>query len=377
MCIVARCGNFEAKVKVNRPSWDDVYRLYNDWKKTNDKFQPRSLIHLDGHVGSLPVSNAGIVFNALINAPLWNWSKSKRRSPINDATVLKEWLSECDVWGNRDNEISVNNKNGLDAVRNMIGGRDGVCIVIRGDKNASDQAMLWGGESEDAVGADIHFDMGDTVYFWELIGITDVCENWIWSRGDMVFWMVGEYGDTKPEPYYSFKARSGARIKLRGEYIQNAKYQYLVNGGPTVKGDYKLNLEPDPNRIAESDGKELLRSNDGGIEQIPTGFVYVWGFERVRLEQVNVLQPAKDVNGVVCCDDNNKTCCRDLNSFYFHDSKNSGTSGCTEVESRFFKILKKYRNKMKKRGNKNIKIRVKVAYPENHVTRTKLDYEDD
>jgi len=374
MCITARCGCVDAKVIVNRPSWDEVYKRYNDCKKTSDMFKKKSLNYLNGQINSLPESNTCLVFNALIDAPGWTWSK-KHRSPIDNAKVLKEWLSESDVWGKRDDEISIKNETGFTTVKNIIGGRDGVCIIIRGTRKDTslDQAVLWGGESEDMVGVDTRIDKGDTVYFWELKGIMDSGENWIWSRGDKVFWMVGKYGDTSEErQLYSFDARSGAKTKLpNGEDNdqRNANCQYEI-GGPTVVGDYKLNLEPDPSRIAKFNKNELLRNTYGGIEQIPIPFIDAWGLERVRLEKEHIVFPQHVIN-----------CDRDIHSFYFHDSRKGSTSGCTEVDGKFFELLKKYRAKMKKEKCKKLEIRVKVdykvTYPKNHITRTRLDYEDD
>jgi len=84
-------------------------------------------------------------------------------------------------------------------------------------------------------------------------------------------------------------------------------------------------------------------------------FKPIWGLKRIRLKKVNVSQP--------------KGGDRDLNSFYFHDSKKHGSMGCTEVESRFFEVLKEYRTKMINKGIKDIKIKVMVKYPNNeHIT---------
>jgi hypothetical protein len=61
---------------------------------------------------------------------------------------------------------------------------------------------------------------------------------------------------------------------------------------------------------------------------------------------------------------------RDLESFYFHDSTKKHTSGCIEVDKRFFEKLKEYRKEISKEKNKNIK--VMVRYPNsNHVTRAR------
>jgi hypothetical protein len=365
MCITARCGCVEAKVKVNRPCWDDVYRLYKEkgGGPERTRYQTKSLLFLGGQSRSVAMSDASLVFRALIDAPRWH-KGDNLLSSIRDAKELKDWLSEKSVWGKEDEKKSIDNNYGIHTVREyVISGRDGVCIIIRGDRTVPDQAGLWDGESEDIVDGNINIYKGDTVYFWELKGIMDCGENWIWSRGDKVFWMVGKYKNTAGNPYYTSNAYSGFLDKKNGMDYRVSKYQPNKDKGPTVEGEYTLNLKPDPARIATflemAYGEEdLARNKEGGIEQIPKfpeEYREGWGNERVRLEQNKVSQP--------------KGGHRELDSFYFHDSKKEFTHGCTEVESRFFKILKKHRNKMRKRHG-NMKIRVLVKYlGSDHKTR--------
>lgn len=155
--------------------------------------------------------------------------------------------------------------------------------------------------------------------------------------------------------------------KTTTQSLQVAKYQYVKNLGPTVEGKYKVNLKPDPTRVAKADLKtgDLLRNPDGGIEKIPDfvdnpnkpgyGWTYQdWGSNRARLEPVNVSQP-NDPNG--------KKSDRDLSSFYLHDSTKGYSHGCHEVDTELFDKLNEYREA----GNSSID--VKVDYPnQNHKT---------
>lgn len=198
-------------------------------------------------------------------------------------------------------------------------------------------------------------------------------EDWILLTGNTALWYGGNYGD-KSNLKHTFRATSGmdnvkyTQGKKTGfESLQVAKYQYVKNLGPTVEGKYKINLTPDPNRIANADTKtgDLLRNPNGGIEKIPDfvdnpnnpgyGWSYRdWGNNRARLEPINVSQP-KDLNG--------NTQNRDLSSFYIHDSTKGYSHGCHEVETDLFTKLNEYRNE----GNSTIE--VKVQYPnKDHVT---------
>jgi len=183
----------------------------------------------------------------------------------------------------------------------------------------------------------------------------------------------GEYGNTEKIRHYTFDASSGLFDKKKGLDFRKSIYQYAQDGGPTVEGDYILNLEPSPNRIAKYKAKipkeVLARCEEGGIEQIPLGVQvkWDWGDERVRLEKVFV-----DETKLI--DENGKLWDRDLSSFYFHDSLKRYSHGCTEIESRFFRILKKYRNKMGKKGNTNRKINVLVRYPDPKKHKTSWEF---
>jgi hypothetical protein len=97
-------------------------------------------------------------------------------------------------------------------------------------------------------------------------------------------------------------------------------------------------------------------ANDGsGIYN----YTEVWGENRARLEPLNVSHPVYESKEY----DISKLGKRDLNSFYVHDSKKGGTSGCHEVETELFNKLIDYKNQ----GNTEIEVQVK--YPnKQHVT---------
>jgi len=191
--------------------------------------------------------------------------------------------------------------------------------------------------------------------------------DWILATGDKIYWYGGKFGD-KTELKHTFKSSSGlsdAKTDQGKMNLQKSKYQVVKNGGPTVEGKYKINLIPDPDRVAKADNKgNLLRNPEGGIEKIESipvedkpGYVYTyedWGNNRARLEPVSVMQP-KDEYG--------REYKRDLNSFYFHDSEKGYSSGCHEVEKSFFEVLNNYRN------DGNTEIFVQVKYPnKEHIT---------
>ncbi len=194
--------------------------------------------------------------------------------------------------------------------------------------------------------------------------------DWILSKGNKIIWYAGNYGDTKTV-LKSFKATSGidkAAGTQNGKPFtvdgRNSKYQSIPNIGPTPEGKYRINLIPDPNRVAEANTKgEIMPNSEGGIEKLPEfvpnpdnpsyGWMYPdWGKLRAHLEPINV-------TGAVS-DDVDPKHGRNINSFYFHDSEKGYTHGCTEVESSFFEMLINYRNA----GNKSID--VKIDYPNNN-----------
>ena len=212
------------------------------------------------------------------------------------------------------------------------------------------------------------YTMDNPIKFIEIDG-----KDWILSTGNRVYWYGGKYGNRK-NLIAVYKATSGMASAIKITTLPNgkrkqgtinpqqAKYQRYSDIGPTPEGKYKINLSPDPDRIAEADPHTgaLKRNVDGGIERIPdfventenpgSHWTYAaWGKNRARLEPI-------EVTGATAKD-------RDLNSFYFHDSEKGYSHGCTEVESALFTKLREYREE----GNQSIE--VMVDYPNrNHRT---------
>jgi hypothetical protein len=79
-----------------------------------------------------------------------------------------------------------------------------------------------------------------------------------------------------------------------------------------------------------------------------------WGTMRINLIPVDVKQPERNLATPSREDD------RELNSFYYHDSTKGETSGCHEIESRFFDDIQRFRQE----GNNEIE--VKIDYPSNN-----------
>ena len=180
--------------------------------------------------------------------------------------------------------------------------------------------------------------------------------DWVLVTGDKVRWYGGEKGD-RSNLMHTYNSASGYMDEHKD--FRQAKYQHKKNCGPTPAGEYRINLVPDPNRVANAnyDDGQLIRNKDGGIELIPESFkgryfeytYESWGKRRALLQPVNVTGAGSNE--------------RDNNSYYLHDSEKCYTHGCTEVESEFFDQLIEYRDA----GNK--KISVVVEYPsDNHKT---------
>ena len=189
--------------------------------------------------------------------------------------------------------------------------------------------------------------------------------DWLLVTGNAVCWYGGEAGDKK-NLIDTYKATSGYKGPDANGImwnLQKAKYQNIRNGGPTPEGKYHINLEPDPERVAQADLNtgDLLRDPNGGIEKIPDfvenpnkegyGWSYTeWGQHRAHLT------PDK-VTGA-------KNSERDNYSYYLHDSQKGYTHGCTEVETKLFDKLNEYRNN----GNTRIDVIINYGNNQNHST---------
>lgn len=147
---------------------------------------------------------------------------------------------------------------------------------------------------------------------------------------------------------YLFKGTSGFATTFND--YRNAEFQKEKDYGPIPEGMYRINLEPDPERVARSKSSELVKSPQGGIEQVPA-FLNSNGM-RVRIDDIwgtwrALLEPLPGT----------KTYGR--TNFYFHNSEKGHTGGCIEVSGELHNVLVEIRNS----GQKYID--VKVDYPTN------------
>ncbi len=198
--------------------------------------------------------------------------------------------------------------------------------------------------------------------------------DWILASGNKVTWYGGDYGNTKTV-IKVFKATSGhsaapAIVNGKSTTIncQNSSFQYAKSNGPTVEGQYKLNLAPDIETAKVKNGQVVPGQGKGiqTLENMPDVDdpnnpkkrydAPEWGKNRISLIPVDVKQPAENLATPAKDDD------RDLKSFYFHDSQKGESSGCHEVEPAFFDKLKEF----KAAGNEEIKVMVK--YKKNQST---------
>ena len=183
--------------------------------------------------------------------------------------------------------------------------------------------------------------------------------DWILAQGNKTIWYAGKYGD-RSEILHEYKSTSGYANEFYGEDFRNSKYQHIPNLGPTVEGKYQLKLGDGSIKKAKTHKGALIRANDGieSLTEIDSvdndAILQSWGEKRIRMQKVDVKQPVDNESGEISE--------RDLDSFYFHDSKKGHTSGCHEIESQFFDDLQEH----SKKGNK--KIEVKVEYKANQST---------
>ncbi len=150
---------------------------------------------------------------------------------------------------------------------------------------------------------------------------------------------------TPSKPKRRCKATSGDIL------FQNRLFQDKSDKGPIPEGFYRINLIPDPDRIAKADPNTgaLIPNPQGGIERIPSsytarnGVTYsyeVWGAWRARLVPKN----GTDTYG--------------RTSFYLHSSHKGYTHGCVEVCNDLLKDLTDYR-----KGSDYIDVRVFYTDP--------------
>jgi len=91
----------------------------------------------------------------------------KGKGFITSAINLKNWLSKNEIFGVADEKID--GPSNLVDVRNIIGGRNGVYVILGGFANGiTGHATLWLGTNKDVVGGHNYVSYGGTIYFWEL-----------------------------------------------------------------------------------------------------------------------------------------------------------------------------------------------------------------
>jgi RHS repeat-associated protein len=176
--------------------------------------------------------------------------------------------------------------------------------------------------------------------------IDNLSEPWILYDGTNVTVYEGIFGNTN-------KSKVITKSQGTSGYINHQVAEEQTTGGgypgPVPEGDYKINLELDPNRVTVVDPESGGTNQAVGIQKIPksvrlnNGYVQdmgFWGTIRARLERAP----------------GNPSIQRD--NFYLHDSDKGYSHGCIETsKSKIFNALLNYR----KQGIK--KIRVKVKYP--------------
>lgn len=162
--------------------------------------------------------------------------------------------------------------------------------------------------------------------------------DWMEYTGQTLTWYAGGTGD-RSKPTKVCPATSG----LPG--WQDPSFQDQSDQGPVPEGLYRIDLTPDPYRIARHSASsgEMLASPQGGIEQIPGptgGWAWPgWGSWRARLGPVSVPNAFGRSN------------------FYLHDSRKGYTHGCVETCSNLLADLIDYRTA----GNKNIDVRIRYT----------------
>ena len=152
--------------------------------------------------------------------------------------------------------------------------------------------------------------------------------DWIEYTGQSVSYYGGSLGD-RSNLVRSCPATSG------GPSNQTPLDQRLREVGPVPAGQYRVNLGPDPTRIARTDPLTgaIYSNPEGGIEQIPessttrdgTEYTYPgWGTWRMRLDPVRGNTFGRS-------------------NFYLHNSHKGYTHGCVETCDELLKDVLGYR----------------------------------
>jgi RHS repeat-associated protein len=160
--------------------------------------------------------------------------------------------------------------------------------------------------------------------------------DWMEYTGRQLNYYAGKYGN-RSKLLMQCAATSGQLQNIRDV---DKKF------GPIPSGQYRINLAPNPNRVAGYDPSRGTLTPSTGIQRIPSGepdimgrdMNYLWGTWRMRLEKV-------DVNSS-----------RDY--FYLHNSHKGGTSGCIESCDELLDKILIYRT-----NNSSIDVLVDYAGP--------------
>jgi RHS repeat-associated protein len=159
--------------------------------------------------------------------------------------------------------------------------------------------------------------------------------DWIEYHGQNLTWFGGKAGDYS-QPIAQYPASSG----LPGYQFRD--YQNLKDAGPIPAGTYEINLQPDPDRVAQADPRtgELEANPSGGIEHVPVstalqnGTTVTYGaggtgggWGNVRAE----LTPKPDTNT------------HGRFGFFLHDSDKGFSHGCIDTKPAVLAKLIAYR----------------------------------
>jgi hypothetical protein len=168
--------------------------------------------------------------------------------------------------------------------------------------------------------------------------------DWAEFVGVAIVWYEGKPGD-RSRSAATYPATSGLFYKDPNGHVidyQHPKYTGVKGMGPIPAGRYRINLVPDPHRMAKVNGRtgELYWNPRGGIERIPETVPavgqpgYEWRFDGWgTIRALLTPSPRNDMKGRYPAD-----------RFYVHNSHKGYTHGCVETSNEFFNRLLAYRS---------------------------------
>lgn len=178
--ILCKAGGASCTIVANRPKWSDVYRGYP--KSGSDDLPATEVfpsILAPEHYDKNTFSNAcatrvslGLLEGSMRVKPAFNITNNSHkfagRGFQSSAQGLFNWLSSKSVFGNPD--ISIDGPTNIDTVKNKIGIKNGVYIILGGfGDGVTGHATLWIGATKDVIGGHNYVNYGGSVHFWELI----------------------------------------------------------------------------------------------------------------------------------------------------------------------------------------------------------------